>query len=111
MPSAVVEALHDGSVVAAATTDDAGRHELTIDPGTYLIRATAGGMYSKTAEGRYSKEPDRTLTVSAGQTPIVGFTFDTLIRCRWGHEPAKCPLRSRCRWAAWGSTVARLPNP
>ena len=111
MPSAVVEAPYDGSVVAAAATDDAGRYELTIDPGTYLIRATAGGMYAKTAEGRYSKQPGRTVTVSAGQTLIVGFLFDTLIRCRWGHVPAKCPLRSRCRWAAKGNTVARLPNP
>jgi hypothetical protein len=43
VPGAVVEALHDGDVVAATTTDDAGRYELRVPPGTYLIRARAEG--------------------------------------------------------------------
>jgi hypothetical protein len=37
MAGAVVEALHEGNVVAATTTDDAGRYELIVHPGTYLI--------------------------------------------------------------------------
>jgi hypothetical protein len=44
---AVVEAVHEGNVVAATTTDDVGRYELRVAPGTYLIRATAKGLYSK----------------------------------------------------------------
>jgi len=88
--SAVVEALHDGNVVAATTTDDAGRYELRVHPGTYLIRARA--------EGLHSKEPGKTVTVSAGETLSVRFVLDTGIRCR-SHQPATCPLGARCRWA------------
>ena len=91
VPGAVVEALHEDSVVAATTTDDVGRYELRVHPGTYLIRARA--------EGLYSKEPGRTVTVSPGETLSVRFVLDTGIRCRWGHRPATCPLGARCRWA------------
>jgi integrase len=38
LAGAVVEALHEGNAVAANTTDEAGRHELRVQPGTYLIR-------------------------------------------------------------------------
>jgi hypothetical protein len=88
---AVVEAMDDGNVVAATTTDDAGCYELRVPPGTYLIRATA--------EGLYSKEPGKTVTVSPGETLTIRFVLDTGIRCRWGHQPATCPLGARCRWA------------
>lgn len=54
----MVEAVHDGNVVAAATTDDLGGYELRVSPGTYLIRATT--------EGLYSKEPGKTVSVSPG---------------------------------------------
>jgi Carboxypeptidase regulatory-like domain len=91
VPGAVVEALDDGIVVAAVTTDDAGRYELSVSPGTYLIRATARGLYSK--------EPGKTVTVSPGETLTVRLVLDTGIRCRWGHQPATCPLGDRCRWA------------
>jgi carboxypeptidase family protein len=89
--SAVVEALDDGNVVAATTTDDAGRYELRVPPGTYLIRATA--------EGLHSKGPGRTITIFAGETMDLRFVLDTGIRCRWGHQPAMCPLGAQCRWA------------
>ncbi|HLX47199.1 MAG TPA: carboxypeptidase-like regulatory domain-containing protein [Streptosporangiaceae bacterium] len=88
---AVVEALRDGNVVAATTADDAGRYELTVPPGTCLIRATAKGLHSK--------EPGKTVTVSPGETLTVRFVLDTGIRCRWGHQPARCPLGARCLWA------------
>jgi hypothetical protein len=91
VPGAVVEALHDGNVVAATTTDDAGRYELRVHPGTYLIRATAVGRL-------HSKEPGRTVTVSPGETLSVRFVLDTGIRCR-SHQSATCPLGVRCRWA------------
>src|SRR5438105_3455543 len=69
---AVVQALHEGNVVAATTTDDVGRYELRVHPGTYLIRATAQGLHSK--------EPGRTVTVSPGETVTVRFILDTGIR-------------------------------
>ncbi len=81
---AVVEALRDSNVVAATTADDAGRYELRVPPGTCLIRATAKGLHSK--------EPGKTVTVSAGETLTVRFVLDTGIRCRWGHQPARCPV-------------------
>jgi hypothetical protein len=87
---AVVEALHEGRVVAATTTDEAGRYRLTVQPGTYLLRVTATGLLSK--------ESSRTVTVSPGETLTAGFTLDTGIRCRWGHQPATCPLGVRCQW-------------
>ena len=85
---ATVEALHEGDVVAATTTDHAGRYELTVRPGTYLIRATAKGLHSR--------EPGRTVSVSPGETLTVSFVLDTGIRCRWGHQQAACPLGARC---------------
>src|SRR5262249_55981202 len=101
---AVVEALHDGKVLAATTTDDAGRYELRVPPGTYLIRATA--------EGLYSKEPGKTVTVSPGETLTIRFVLDTGIRCPWGHHPATCPLGTMGRWATLlrGSDPSRPPS-
>ena len=81
--SAVVEALHDGNVVAATTTDDAGRYELRVHPGTYLIRARA--------EGLYSKEPGRTMTVSPAETLSV-----PLFSTRESGAVATSPPRARC---------------
>jgi len=92
VPGAVVEALHDGKVVAAITTDDAGRYELRLNPGTYLIRVRAEGSL-------HSKEPGRTVTVSSGEIVSVQFVLDTGIRCR-SHQHATCPLGPRCRWAS-----------
>jgi hypothetical protein len=92
VPGAVVEVLHAGTVVAATTTDDAGRYELRVQPGTYLIRARAEGRL-------HSKEPGRAVTVAPGESLSVRFVLDTGIRCR-RHRPATCPLGARCRWAA-----------
>lgn len=90
VPGAVLEALRDGKVVATATTDDDGRFELRVRPGTYLIRARAGGLHSK--------EPGSTVTVSPEETLTVRFVLETGIRCR-SHQPATCPLGAQCRWA------------
>lgn len=91
---AVVEALHEGNVVAASTTDDVGSYLLRVQPGTYLVRVTAAGLHSK--------EPGQTVTVSAGESLTVSFVLDTGIRCRWGHRPATCPLGARCIWGKRG---------
>ena len=88
---AVVEALDEGNVVAATTTDDAGRYELRVHPGTYLIRAAAKGPLG-------TPESSRTVTVAAGETLTVRLLLDIGIRCRAGHQPATCPLGTRCRW-------------
>jgi len=88
LAGATVEALREGDVVATATTDHAGRYELTVRPGTYLIRATAKGLHSR--------EPGRTVTVSPGETLAITFVLDTGIRCRWDHQQAVCPLGARC---------------
>ena len=64
IPRATVEALHETKVVAIATTDDAGRYELRVQPGTYLIRVAAGGR-------------GQTVTVPAGETLTVNFALDT----------------------------------
>jgi len=88
---AVVEALQDGNVVAATTTDDDGRYELRVRPGSYVIRAMA--------ERLHSKEPGKTVSIAAGQTLTVGFVLDTGIRCRWGYQSATCPLGVSCRRA------------
>jgi len=95
LAGAVVEALRQGEVAAAAVTDDAGRYELELHPGSYLIRATATGLRSR--------QPGRMVTLSGGETLTVGFVLDTGIRCREGHQPAACPLGARCRWVKAGS--------
>jgi Carboxypeptidase regulatory-like domain len=87
---AVVEALQEGNVVAATTTDEAGRYELRIHPGTYLIRAAA--------KGPHSPESSWTVTVAAGEAVTVRILLDIGIRCRAGHDPATCALGTRCRW-------------
>jgi hypothetical protein len=69
---ATVQALRGSDIVAVAHTDTAGRYELTLQPGTYVILAKAD---------RYqSKKPSETVTVSAGQTRTMDFVFDTGIR-------------------------------
>src|SRR5216683_811013 len=78
----------DGNAVAATTTDEAGRYELRVQPGTYLIRVK---------DNRRSF-PGETVTISTGETLTVDFLLDIGIRCHQGHQPARCPLRTRCRW-------------
>jgi len=73
LPGATIEALRGGDVVAAARSDDRGRYRLTVRPGTYLIRVMPAGRF-------LSKSPDKTVTVSAGETLTVNFLLDTGIR-------------------------------
>jgi len=69
---ATVEALRGNHVMATAHTDEAGRYELKLQPGTYLIR---------TQSDKYlSRETSKTVTLSAGQKLTVNLVFDTGIR-------------------------------
>jgi hypothetical protein len=73
LAGATVEAFRGGDVVAAARSDDRGRYRLTVRPGTYLIRVMPPGRF-------LWKEPDKTVTVPAGETVTVNFLLDTGIR-------------------------------
>lgn len=70
VPGATVEALRENDVVAVASTDDAGRYELRIQPGTYRVRASAGGQSIR--------ERRKTVTIGPGETLTVRFVFDTI---------------------------------
>jgi len=78
VPSAVVvrgttvEALSGSQVIAATRTDQAGRYEFKLQPGTYLIRAQS--------DKYLSKEKSETVTLSEGQRLTVNLVFDTGIR-------------------------------
>ncbi len=72
VPGAAVEALRGSDVVAVTHTDEAGRYELMLHPGTYLIRAESSGLLSK--------ELGKTVTIFAGQRLTVSFILDTGIR-------------------------------
>jgi hypothetical protein len=61
-------------------------------------------------EGLHSKEPGRTVTVSAGQTLTVTFILDTRIRCRWRHQFAACPLGTRCPWVRREAAADKEPT-
>jgi len=89
VPAATVEVLQENDVMAVTNTDDAGRYELTVPPGTYLICATASGLerYLTRASGleRYltragTEEPGRTVTASAGKALTVRFVLHTIPR-------------------------------
>lgn len=69
---ATVEALRGTDVVAVARTDAAGRYELLLQPGSYVILA-------KPDQYR-PRNPGETITVSAGETRTVNFVLDTGIR-------------------------------
>ena len=69
---ATVEALRGNQVMATAYTDEAGRYELRLQPGTYLIR---------TQSDKYlSRQASKTVTLSRGQRLTVNLVFDTGIR-------------------------------
>jgi hypothetical protein len=69
---ATVEALRGSKVVAVAHTDRAGRYNLALPPGTYVILVTARGYLSK--------HSSKTVAVSAGETLKLAFVLDTGIR-------------------------------
>jgi hypothetical protein len=66
---ATVEALRGNQVIATGRTDQAGRFEFRLQPGTYLIRAQS--------DKYLSKEQSKTVTVSKGQKLTVNLVFDT----------------------------------
>ena len=66
------EALRVNQVMATAYTDKAGRYELRLEPGTYLIRTQSDRYLSRTAS--------KTVTLSEGQRLTVNLVFDTGIR-------------------------------
>jgi hypothetical protein len=69
---ATVEALRGDQVMATAYTDEVGRYELRLQPGTYLIR---------TQSAKYlSRQASKTVTLSRGQKLTVNLVFDTGIR-------------------------------
>jgi hypothetical protein len=72
VPGAAVEARRDGDVVAATRADDAGHYQLTVQPGSYLIRAAATGLHSK--------QPGKMVTIFPAETLTVRFVLDTGIR-------------------------------
>lgn len=69
VPGATVEALRGNRVIATAYTDDAGRYELRLQPGTYLIRAQS--------DKYLSREKSRTVVLSGGRRQTVNLVFDT----------------------------------
>lgn len=72
VPGATVQALRDNQVIATACTDETGRYQLRLQPGSYLIRAQSD---------RYlSRQTSKTVTLSGGQTLTVNLVLDTGIR-------------------------------
>jgi len=71
VPGASVEALGENDVVAVATTDENGRYELRLSPGTYLIRVKAAVQ---------SKNLGETVTIFTGETRTVRFIVQTIPR-------------------------------
>jgi hypothetical protein len=69
---AAVQALRGNQVMAIAYTNKAGRYELRLQPGSYLIR-TQSDTY-------LSREARKTVTLSRGQKLTVNLVFDTGIR-------------------------------
>jgi predicted small lipoprotein YifL len=69
---ATVEALRGSQVAATTRTDQAGRYQFELQPGTYLIRALSGKYLSK--------EKSQAVTLAHGQHVTVNLVFDTGIR-------------------------------
>jgi carboxypeptidase family protein len=69
---AIVEALRGGHVVAVTHTDNAGRYELSLPPGTYVILVKD--------ERYFSMRKSENVALSAGDTTRVVFVLDTGIR-------------------------------
>lgn len=69
VPGMRVEALRGNRVVATGYTDKAGRYELRLQPGTYLIRAQSDKYLSRQAS--------KTVTLPRGQNLTVNLVFGT----------------------------------
>jgi hypothetical protein len=72
VPGAMVEALAGNRVMAADRTDKAGRYELSLPPGTYLIRAQSDKVLGN--------QQGKTVTLGKGRKLTVNFVLDTGIR-------------------------------
>jgi hypothetical protein len=73
LAGALVEVLRDSELVAVTRADDGGRYELTVRPGTYMIRVTPPTRF-------LARNPVMTVTTTAGETLTVDFSLDTGIR-------------------------------
>jgi len=69
---AIVQALRGNRVIATTHTDETGRYELRLQPGTYLIRAQS--------DKYLSRERSKTVTLPTGQKLTVNLVLDTGIR-------------------------------
>ncbi len=69
---ATVEAQRGTEVVAVTHTDGAGRYELRLPPGTYVILAKADRYFAKMSS--------QTVTLSAGEMRKIDLLIDTGIR-------------------------------
>jgi hypothetical protein len=69
---ATVDALSGNQVIATTRSDQAGRYQFRLPPGTYVIRALS--------DKYLSKEKDATVTLTQGQQLTVNLVFDTGIR-------------------------------
>lgn len=69
---ATVEAQRGTDVAAVTRTDGAGRYELTLPPGTYVIFVKA--------DRYFAKRSSQTVTVSAGDRLKIDLIIDTGIR-------------------------------
>jgi hypothetical protein len=72
VPGATVEALSGNQVIATTRSDQAGRYEFRLPPGSYVIRALS--------DKYLSKEKTATVTLAEGQKLTVNLVFDTGIR-------------------------------
>lgn len=72
VPGATVEALTGNRVMATDRTDRAGRYELRLQPGTYLIRAQSDKVLAN--------QQGKTVTLGRGRKLTVNFVLDTGIR-------------------------------
>ena len=72
LPGAIVQALRGNQVMATTHTDETGRYELRLQPGTYLIRAQS--------DKYLPRERSKTVTLPTGQKLIVNLVLDTGIR-------------------------------
>ena len=67
-----VRYVKNGALYKSATTDSSGRFTLSLNPGTYLLRAASGSTYPRCS--------DFTVRVIAGRTQNVIINCDTGIR-------------------------------
>jgi len=70
----IVSQREDGPEVASTLTDDAGRYEVALPPGTYRV------TLETTASYRLTKDLPATITVGQGKTTTLNVLLDTGIR-------------------------------